>query len=448
MSRGKRKNGKLKKLAAALFAGALLFAAGSALNVTSPEREASLPTADPTAAPTEAPTPSPTTAPTAVPAAVPTEAPTEAWTEAPTETPTEAPTPTPKPTPKPTATPKPTEEQSSGVTLVFAGDLMCLSAQQYAAQSQAGGHGYDFSPSFEYVKRIISGADFAMANLESTLSDSSPYAAQEPNIGGMPNCNGPKDFLAGVRYAGFDAVALANNHCCDAGLEGITDTISAVSEYGLKHTGLFRTQSERRYLLVTVKGVKIGILSYAEFFNGKDGPIHEAGCSYMLNLYSKKTMERDVAAARSAGAEFIIVFEHWGREHVAEPTELQRTHAQQMADAGVDIIVGSHSHCLQPTVWLTGRGGNRTLCMYSLGNFVSSMSRLEANDTALARIKIKRASGGVKIVGETYTPCRVIPTLNGKRFVVLPTSDTSFPQLRAELDAAERRITAVLFSER
>jgi poly-gamma-glutamate synthesis protein (capsule biosynthesis protein) len=119
-----------------------------------------------------------------------------------------------------------------------------------------------------------------------------------------------------------------------------------------------------------------------------------------------------------------------------------------MADAGVDIICGSHSHSMQPIVWLTASDGRRVLCMYSLGNFVSSMARETANDTVIVEVRITRESSGrVLVANEICHPCRVFPQLQGKYFVVVPTDNTSIPSIKSRLKEAEKRIMDIITSE-
>lgn len=243
---------------------------------------------------------------------------------------------------------------------------MCLSSQQRGAKQQAGGSGYDFSPSFAYVREVFNNADCVIGNLETSLSHSWPYATEQRNIGGMPNCNGPKQYLGALKFAGFDALVLANNHCCDAGVQGIIETTQAVEEYGFPYTGLFREKDAQRFVILDVKGIKVGLLSYAEFYNSKDKTVREAGCEYMINTYSKERIAEDIAAARAAGAELIVAYNHWGAEHTHQPTPKVVTHAQEMADAGVDIIIGSHSPC--GSARCLAHGGGRTagaLCIFN-----------------------------------------------------------------------------------
>lgn len=367
-------------------------------------------------------------------------------TPAPTTKPTTLPTaePTPEPTAEPTPEPTPAPVHA---TLMFVGDLMCLSSQQRGAKQQAGGSGYDFSPSFAYVREVFNNADCVIGNLETSLSHSWPYATEQRNIGGMPNCNGPKQYLGALKFAGFDALVLANNHCCDAGVQGIIETTQAVEEYGFPYTGLFREKDAQRFVILDVKGIKVGLLSYAEFYNSKDKAVREAGCEYMINTYSKERIAEDIAAARAAGAELIVAYNHWGAEHTHQPTPKVVTHAQEMADAGVDIIIGSHSHAVQPVVWLTAADGRQVLCAYSMGNFVSSMGRSTANDTFIAEIGIVREGGSVRVESEKYHPCRVFPQLKGYWYVVVPTNVTLVNSIIPQLKAAEERITAIVNPE-
>lgn len=367
-------------------------------------------------------------------------------TPAPTAQPTTSPTaePTPEPTAEPTPEPTPAPVHA---TLMFVGDLMCLSSQQRGAKQQAGGSGYDFSPSFAYVREVFNNADCVIGNLETSLSHSWPYATEQRNIGGMPNCNGPKQYLGALKFAGFDALVLANNHCCDAGVQGIIETTQAVEEYGFPYTGLFREKDAQRFVILDVKGIKVGLLSYAEFYNSKDKAVREAGCEYMINTYSKERIAEDIAAARAAGAELIVAYNHWGAEHTHQPTPKVVTHAQEMADAGVDIIIGSHSHAVQPVVWLTAADGRQVLCAYSMGNFVSSMGRSTANDTFIAEIGIVREGGSVRVESEKYHPCRVFPQLKGYWYVVVPTNVTIVNSIIPQLKAAEERITAIVNPE-
>lgn len=413
--------------------------------------ETSTPAFIPTPVPTPTPEPTATPEPTPERSEVPTEEPTPEFTEEPTEEPTpevtETPYPelTPTPEPTPTATPVPT---STTASMMFAGDLMCLSMQQRGALSQANsGLEYDFRPSFEYVRYILNRADCAVGCLETVLSPSAPYSTQLYQFeNGLPNYNGPQLYLMGVKYAGFDALAMANNHCLDAGVTGIEETLAAVENYGFAHTGLFNSASEKRHVMLNVKGIKVALLSYSESFNYRESLV--ADRPYMINKYSEDAVRRDVAAAKADGAELVVAYNHWGTLNTHEPNWAQRQHAQQMANAGVDVILGSHTHSVQPSVWITASDGRRVLCVYSMGNFISSMDGEMANDTFITEIRIKRENGRVTVAEEYYYPVKVFTSLEGKWYVGVPTRDIWMPYVRYELDQAHDRIMAIVMSER
>ena len=72
-------------------------------------------------------------------------------------------------------------------------------------------------------------------------------------------------------------------------------------------------------------------------------------------------------------SDVVIVSAHWGDENVSAPTEFQKKYAKLFADLGVDVVVGEHPHVIQPVTWMDGKDGNKTLVIYSLGNFLNGM---------------------------------------------------------------------------
>ena len=132
-------------------------------------------------------------------------------------------------------------------------------------------------------------------------------------------------------------------------------------------------------------------------------------------------MKRDVAAVKAAGAEFVIVYIHWGTEYVNEPDPEQVVWAQELADAGVDYIIGSHPHALQPYDRITARDGRIVPVVYSMGNFVSHQKKVVTKDTLILRIKLGRDSNGkVVLKDEGYIPCRVFLTYDGRDYAIVP----------------------------
>lgn len=329
-------------------------------------------------------------------------------------------------------------------SILLTGDLMVLSSQQYAAKS---GKTYNYNSSFKLVRPIFAKGDFVMGNLETCLSYSNPYTAEEKTVQDNPNCNAQATFLDALRYAGYDAVATANNHCGDTGTMGLYETVQMLDTYRLAHTGTFTRAGEQRFLLAEINGIQVAFLSYTEIINTKYGnlAIPDAQKSILLNKYSEEKVQRDVAAAREAGAEFVIAYNHWGMENTHDYTKKQVEHAQQMADAGVDFIAGSHSHCLQPPKMFTASDGRQVPCIFSMGNFVSGMGRDINNDTVILKLDLVREGEGVALKSVGYIPCRVFVEYGDGHHVVVPTSSAlNGGKTGPTLTAARERIVKVM----
>ena len=109
------------------------------------------------------------------------------------------------------------------VTIMFTGDLMCQPSQQAAAFD---GRSYDFKPTFKYVKNIFDNADFVVGNLETLISESLPLSKDMNRLQSKPYLNSPAAYLDALRYAGFDAFILANNHCCDGAAHAFRQSLA------------------------------------------------------------------------------------------------------------------------------------------------------------------------------------------------------------------------------
>ena len=118
---------------------------------------------------------------------------------------------------------------TKSATLLFVGDIMAHLPQVRAAQK--GTDSYDFTPHLEGVRELLKGADYAVGNLETTLSPRPPYS-------GYPAFATPEELARDLRAVGFDALALANNHTADRGVGGVLATIAALQNEGLDHFGV------------------------------------------------------------------------------------------------------------------------------------------------------------------------------------------------------------------
>lgn len=341
----------------------------------------------------------------------------------------------------PSAVPSPSISPDT-LTLCFTGDLMCLAGQQYTAERKDGSH--DYTGSFALLKDIFAECDLVVGNLETILSESNPYSTQERYVNDQPNCNAPADYLDSLRLAGVTHLITANNHCLDGGLTGVTETIAHLDEAGFPHTGTYTTDyTGDRFLLFEKNGMCIALLSFTELLNQRDllTPEELAQC---VDSYSASAAAGRIAAARAAGADFVIVYNHWGSENVHEVRDYQRRHAKQLAEAGADIIIGSHPHCLQEMETIITDDGRSVPCFYSLGNVVSSMTRDINNDTMLVFLTLQNPgspTGKPLISSLDLLPCHVLTQLGGSYRVITPVDYPSDDEkTAAELAAAAERI--------
>ena len=342
------------------------------------------------------------------------------------------------------------KEQEKSAVCMFVGDVMCLKGQQYSAAVKGG---YDFEPSYSYVKKVFKTADFVCGNLETLLSESNPITKDKVTAAnGSPQCNGPVSLLKALRKSGFDMFVTVNNHTCDWGPTGIKETKTHLEEYGFPNVGThYNTKNEKkageRFAIFDVNGINVAVLAYSHLINQR-GYLSSDEMKTMVHCFDRKTVKADIEAAREKGADIVVVYCHWGIENTETLNSTQLNDSQFLADAGADLVIGSHPHCLQKCSYLTSESGKKVLCMYSMGNFCSSMSRDINNDTLILRIVIGRNSGEdggrYEINEAAYIPCRVT-TISGHSWVVVPTSKKlNGGYSSSVLDGAKKRIAKII----
>ncbi len=308
--------------------------------------------------------------------------------------------------------------ESDTALISCTGDLMC---EPRMTNAYRYGDSFFFQPLFKYVRGIFKASDFCIGNLETTLSEATPYAGDYHAIGDQWHCNGPACYLGAVRYAGFDALVTANNHNCDSGISGLWETLRNIDIYGFMRTGSYLESDKERVLFVKICGMKLAILSYANRYNGIDEEnLTKEGIDTCLNYFTKEKCIREVEYARQKGAEFILCYQHWGRDYVMEPNEQQVAILEELRDCGVDYIVGSHTHCLQSHDVAVSSTGRETPMMWSMGNFVTNERKELCKHTGILQLTLKRKNGKID-VKEQFIPCYVFEKFDTTSFPVVPT---------------------------
>ena len=268
---------------------------------------------------------------------------------------------------------------SQTIRLTFVGDAMQHGPQIRAARTTDGT--YDYSACFTHLAGDIADADFAVVNLECPLGGK-PYS-------GYPNFSAPDEFATALRDAGFDFFATANNHCLDRRDAGLKRTIRRLDELKMPHAGTYLNAAARDTLcpqMVDVNGIRMAIMSYTYGTNG----IGVQG-KVVVDYINRDRIAADIARARQLQADVICVCMHWGIEYKMLPVEAQRSLADFLVEQGVDLIIGSHPHVVEPMeIRHSDKWNKDVLVVYSLGNFISNQNGTDSRGGALVKASLNR----------------------------------------------------------
>lgn len=243
---------------------------------------------------------------------------------------------------------------------------------------------YHFDSIFKHIKENVSAADYAVANLETTLR------GPERDYSGYPSFNTPDEIVDSAISAGFDMLLTANNHCNDTGLEGIKRTLEVIQEKQMDTLGTQNTAEEPKYVVKDINGVKVGMMCYTYETNTSPDIIALNGINLasagkgMVNVFDYQSLtpfytevQQSLDQMKAEGAEATVIYLHWGIEYQLKPNQQQISIAQKLCDMGIDVIVGGHPHVVQPIDLLTSTTdeSHKTVCLYSLGNAVSNQRK-------------------------------------------------------------------------
>jgi poly-gamma-glutamate synthesis protein (capsule biosynthesis protein) len=206
------------------------------------------------------------------------------------------------------------------------------------------------------VRDLIESADMALANFENPAPNNPRFHASGTNFSADPR------FIDGLANAGIDYVSLANNHIRDAGATGLLQTIANVKKRGIAYSGAGKdAKAARTPAMLEAAGTKVAILGYDAIAGGYHATATKVGSAGL----SAKAVKADVAAARKAGADLVIVYPHWGTEYDPTPFVNQKKLAEMIIDNGADMVIGNHAHWAAAMEVYKGKP-----IWYALGNFV------------------------------------------------------------------------------
>ena len=302
----------------------------------------------------------------------------------------------------------PADANAKRITIAMIGDMLMhpgvsglaikATNPNYTSLSAIPANRPDYSFIFQAIQPVISSVDIAVVNNEV------PFGGNEyglPTYSTALRYNVYTELGDAEAAAGFDVILNATNHARDMGTEGVLRTINFWKKYpSITQLGTHESQADaNRMRIIERQGVKIALFNYTYGSNSGLDPNRQWLIDCMRDQDKAKiAAELDRAEQQ---ADFTIVFPHWGEEYRFETTAKQQEWAQFFTEHGADLIIGAHPHCLQPIRQITAANGRKSVCYFSLGNYISMQDETITNLGGMARVTLVADSKGVRI--ENYT---------------------------------------------
>lgn len=304
----------------------------------------------------------------------------------------------------------PSSINSQEISFLFMGDIMGHGPQIKSAW-QENKKQYEYSEVFNHLEDIISSVDFAIGNLEVTLAGK-PFK-------GYPQFSSPDELAVACKNSGMDVLVTANNHSCDRKNKGVIRTLDVLDSLKILHTGTFKDVKNREknnLLVLSKEGIKVGLLNYTYGTNGLpfSDPVY-------VNLVDSVLIKKDVINAKNKDLDKLIVFVHWGYEYKDFPNSYQKKYNRFFQDLGVDVVIGSHPHVIQPMVY-SKENNHEFLTVFSLGNFVSNQRAERKDGGAMFRLSFQKTDNNILISRKEYIPVWVHKFIEKEKyhFQILP----------------------------
>lgn len=297
-------------------------------------------------------------------------------------------------------------EADGSTTILFTGDV--LFANAFKAGYDADGIKGVVAP--ELLEELRA-ADILMVNNEFPFSDrGTPMADKQFTFRCSPG------YVKALNEMGVDVVSLANNHTLDYGRDALSDTFAALDGAGILYGGAGDSAERAKQVqVIEAHGKKYGFIAVSRVVPTADWKVENA-VPGLFSCYDTTALVEVIKEARET-CDYVAVYPHWGVEYQAYPEANQTQIAKACIDAGADVVVGSHTHCLQGVSYIDGKP-----VFYSLGNFIFGQSidrsaMLEVTIDAAGRASYRfvpvYAAGGVTYPAEGGQAESVLNYLDG-----------------------------------
>lgn len=263
------------------------------------------------------------------------------------------------------------------VKMIMVGDALIHDRLYNTVRNKDGS--YDFKPTIQYIKPIITKYDLKYYNQETILGGA------ELGYSSYPQFNSPNEVGDAFLDAGFNLVSLATNHTMDKGERGVLNSVNYwKSKKNVVYSGQWSSWDERNEVHVyDINGISYAFFSYTTWTNGLETP---NGKEYLNNVYSDEKAANDISKIRDL-VDVVIVAMHWGTEYSLDVSSSQEYIANYLAGLGVDLIIGSHPHVVEPVEYINN---GKTFVIYSLGNFLSAQYGIDRLTGLMVEVTIKK----------------------------------------------------------
>ena len=285
-------------------------------------------------------------------------------------------------------------------TLSAIGDIMCHNTQYNDAYNEDT-NSYDFSYVFEDISLYTKTADICVGNLETT------FAGEDVGYSSYPTFNTPDSLAYELKDIGVDVLSTAGNHALDKGFDGLSRTIDVLNDADIAHLGTYQTAEEQNKPLIKyVKGIKLAFVNFTYGTNGISIPSDKQFC---VNLIDEDFIKTQIEIAKNESPDIIVACMHWGNEYKTSQNSSQEELADFLFQNGVDIILGTHPHVLEPmekrTVTLEDGSTKDGFVIYSLGNFIADQNAEYTRNSIILNLDItKHVDGSISIDNYEYVP--------------------------------------------
>lgn len=268
-----------------------------------------------------------------------------------------------------------TEEATAVITT--AGDII-MHKPFLESSVYFDGENYDYNPIFTYMKEIYEAADFSVVTTE--------YALTDGNYSGYPTFCSPDAIAEALVANGLDMCLLANNHIYDNGDEGLQRTMDVLTANQLLYTGTRKSEEDKNYIIQDINGIKVGFFNYVFETEEIDGYKTINGIAVskesenLINSFQEADpqslyddVDKILAEMEEEGVEYTIAYMHWGVEYQTQENSYQDAIAQKLCDMGIDALIASHPHVIEPVDLLESSDGtHKMVCAYAIGNHLSN----------------------------------------------------------------------------